>query len=91
MKQKKWAVFVLAITVGVFGLLFTRRFLHAYEPLKKLRVAYIPVLDCLQLYVAKEKGFFKDEGLELELRAVPSGPVIQTLLEAGEIDVGWSQ
>lgn len=90
MKQKKWAAFVVAITVAVFGLLFTPRFPHAYEPLEKLRVAYIPVLDCLQLYVAKEKGFFKDEGLELELRAVPSGPVIQTLLEAGEIDVGWS-
>ena len=89
MQQKKWVIFVMA-TLGIFGIFSLTQPAHAVEPLKKLRVAYIPVLDCLQLYVAKEKGFFKDAGLELESRTVPSGPVIQTLLEAGEMDIGWS-
>jgi len=62
----------------------------AAEAPKKLRVAYITILDCLQLYVAQERGFFKNEGLDLELRSAPSGNIIQTQLEAGEMDIGWS-
>jgi len=90
MLQKKRVILVMAITLGIFGIFSLTEQSQASEALKKLRVAYIPVLDCLQLFVAKEKGFFKDVGLEIESRAVPSGPVIQTLLEAGEMDIGWS-
>ena len=36
-----------------------------------LRIGYIPIADCLQLYVAVEQGFFAAEGLNVETRPMP--------------------
>lgn len=53
---------------------------------KSLKVAVLPVLDSLPLYVAQENGYFKDAGLEVELIPVGSAPERDQLMQSGQID-----
>ena len=55
-----------------------------------VKIGYMPIGDCLQLYVAEELGFFKDEGLTIETTAMKGGAVIAPAVEAGEVQIGWS-
>jgi len=55
-----------------------------------LRIGYIPIADCLQLYVAVEQGFFAAEGLNVETRPMQGGPILSLAVEAGELNIGWS-
>lgn len=57
---------------------------------KTLKVGYIPIGDCLQLYVAEDLGFFKDAGLTVATIAMKGGAVIAPAVEAGEVQIGWS-
>lgn len=56
----------------------------------KIRVGYIPIADCSQLFVGLEKNFFKDEGLELDLIPMAGGAKILEALGVGELDIGFS-
>jgi NitT/TauT family transport system substrate-binding protein len=62
----------------------------ATEKLDVIRVGYIPIGDCLQLYVADGMGFFKEEGIAIEKKPLKGGAVIAPAVEAGELEVGWS-
>lgn len=55
-----------------------------------VRIGYIPVGDCLQLFVAEELGYFARAGLVVEKKPIQGGPLIAMAVEAGELDVGWS-
>jgi NitT/TauT family transport system substrate-binding protein len=55
-----------------------------------LRIGYIPIADCLQIYVAVEQGFFKAEGLDVATRPMQGGPILSLAVEAGDLDIGWS-
>ena len=58
-----------------------------YPPNKaetKISVGYIPIADCSQLYVAIEKGFFTDEGLNIEPKEFQGGPQILEALKDGK-------
>ncbi len=55
-----------------------------------IRVGYIPVGDCLQLYVAEELGYLAEEGLKVEKTPLAGGSLIAMSVEAGELEVGWS-
>lgn len=55
-----------------------------------LTVGYIPVGDCLQLYVAEAEGYFKAEGLEVTAVPMKGGAVIAPAVEGGELAIGWS-
>jgi NitT/TauT family transport system substrate-binding protein len=51
-----------------------------------VRVAVIPVLDTLPMFIAQEEGYFQDEGLEVELIPVSSPIERDQLVQAGEAD-----
>lgn len=55
-----------------------------------ITVGYIPIGDCLQLYVAEDKGFFKEEGITIEKKPMKGGAVIAPAVESGEVQIGWS-
>ncbi|WP_274599052.1 ABC transporter substrate-binding protein [Prosthecochloris ethylica] len=55
-----------------------------------LRIGYIPIAECLPLYVAVEKGFFDKYGIEVELVAFGGGAKILDEIEAGNLDAGIS-
>lgn len=52
---------------------------------KPLKIAVLPVLDSLPLYVALENGYFKDAGIEVELIPVGSAPERDQLMQSGQI------
>lgn len=59
------------------------------EP-NKFKVGYLPIAECLPLYVAKEKGYFEKFGLEVELVSESGGPAVFKGLENDAIDIGFS-
>ncbi|MBI3090009.1 MAG: ABC transporter substrate-binding protein [Candidatus Tectomicrobia bacterium] len=74
----------------VLGLLAT---LAAAPPAQaaKMRIAYLPVADCLSYMVAKDRGFFKKEGLEIEAQIMAGGAVQMPAIEGGSIDAGFTE
>lgn len=78
MKAKLLIIFVLilAFTVGC-----------SPEPeVNSVKVAVLPVIDALPLFVALEQGYFADEGLNVELIPVSSAPERDSLMQANQVD-----
>jgi len=55
---------------------------------EQLKVLVTPTLDSLAAYVAKEKGYFADEGLDVEIGVGQGGKAISDALLAGEAQIG---
>ncbi len=47
-----------------------------------------PVVSMAPMWIAKEAGFFKKEGLDVNLVFIPSGPTGTAAVMAGQVDVG---
>ncbi|WP_083753456.1 ABC transporter substrate-binding protein [Actinosynnema sp. ALI-1.44] len=56
----------------------------------KLKVGLLPVVDVAPLYQAVEKGYFKQEGLDVEPIVVASGPKAVESVISGEIDIAFT-
>ena len=56
----------------------------------KIQLKWVPQAQFAGLYVAQEKGFYKDEGIDVEI--VPGGPdvVIEQQVVNGAVDLGIS-
>lgn len=54
----------------------------------KLQVGYIPIIGYAPVFVAMEKGYFAEQGLEVELQSFNSGSLMIAPLSAGQLDVG---
>ncbi|MER3458549.1 MAG: metal ABC transporter substrate-binding protein [Chloroflexota bacterium] len=52
----------------------------------RLRMGLLPILDVIPFHVAQQNGYFKEVGLEVELKPVKSAQERDALLQAGEID-----
>jgi len=83
MKQR--VVFVLALITAALGLTLSGCSSDA-QPGARLRVAVLPILDSLPLYVADVEGFFAEEGIEVELITASSAAERDQLLQAGQVD-----
>lgn len=55
---------------------------------KKIKVGYLPMVSSLTHFVAVEKGYYKDEGLEVEANVIKTSNLIAQDLVAGHIDAG---
>jgi NitT/TauT family transport system substrate-binding protein len=51
-----------------------------------LKIAVLPVLDSLPLYVAERQGYFDQAGIQVELIPVGSAPERDQLMQSGQID-----
>ncbi len=51
-----------------------------------LKIAVLPVLDVLPLYVAQQQGYFAEAGIQVELVPVGSAPERDQLMQSGQID-----
>ncbi|MBI3060278.1 MAG: ABC transporter substrate-binding protein [Deltaproteobacteria bacterium] len=56
----------------------------------RLRVGIIPITEMLTIYVAADKGYFAQEGLEVEMIPMAGGAVILPALVGGSIDIAYS-
>lgn len=59
-------------------------------PTDTLKIVYIPIVDSLPLYVAKDHGFFKKRGLSVDLTAVPNQSMVVSALVSGSTQLGVS-
>lgn len=84
-----YAFFLVVAIVGAISPFAFRDQSEGNNP-TKLRIGYIPIADCGQLYVALEKGFFAEEGIEIETVPLAGGAKVLEALGAKSIDVGFS-
>jgi NitT/TauT family transport system substrate-binding protein len=56
----------------------------------KVRVGYIPIVNCSAIFVAQDRGYFRDRGIDVELVSSIGGEKIMTALRAGEVEIGFS-
>ncbi|WP_248798412.1 ABC transporter substrate-binding protein [Pseudomonas sp. MWU13-2105] len=56
---------------------------------KPLRVGYVFAMANAPALIADKQGYYREEGLSVDLRALGDGPVIQQALAAGELDVAY--
>jgi NitT/TauT family transport system substrate-binding protein len=57
---------------------------------EKIQVGIIPIVDVAPIYVGQAQGFFKDEGLSLELVPAQGGAAIVPAVTSGTMDFGFS-
>lgn len=60
------------------------------EKTEVLKVGYIPIAECVQLYVAQDMGYFEKYNVKIELISLAGGAKILNALNSGSIDVGFS-
>src|SRR4051812_13037334 len=74
------AIVLISAVLGTSGAV-------AQSSMTKLRVGtYVTVSDA-GLYVAAEKGYFRDQGIEVEFSKLDTGSIVMTSLASKAIDV----
>jgi len=58
-------------------------------PVKKLTIGWVYAMANAPLIVAQQKGYFRDQGLEIEALSYTSGPLVHQALLAGELDLAY--
>ncbi|QNE15506.1 ABC transporter substrate-binding protein [Pseudarthrobacter sp. NBSH8] len=58
--------------------------------LTKVSVGVIPIVDCAPIYLGSKQGFFKDEGLELDIQTATGGAAIVPGVVSGSFDFAFS-
>ncbi|HEY7034484.1 MAG TPA: ABC transporter substrate-binding protein [Thermomicrobiales bacterium] len=56
--------------------------------LKKVKMGYVPVSIFAPVFVAKEKGYFAEQGLDVDLEPFPGGSDPVVLTASGQLDLG---
>ena len=56
----------------------------------KLQVGTMKIGDLSPFFIAAERGFFKDAGLDINVTAMVGGAAIQPALASGALNIGWS-
>ncbi len=82
MDVKRNIIFVV-IATAVIGI---SSCVQTPAPDPTLKMALLPILDSLPAYVAQQEGYFKAEGINVEIISVASAPERDQLIAAGEAD-----
>jgi len=91
-KKWWWAVIIIVLLAGTVAII------HRYNanqpqttPIvtsNKVRIAYIPVVQALPLYITLDKGYFKEAGLDVETVKFEAPNQIIDALLSGQVDIG---
>jgi NitT/TauT family transport system substrate-binding protein len=81
MKQKSFALLALILMLFFSSCIPTK---------EKIKVGYIPIAECIQLYVAMDLGYFEKYNVEIEIISLAGGAEILNALNSGSVDVGFS-
>ena len=86
MSKSVWTVKGLVLLTVLGSQLFLLQLSHAQAPLKKVRMGSSSTnVSFLALYTAFHRGFFKDEGIDLEIIYMPAN-LASTAVQSGDID-----
>lgn len=77
----------ISAVLGALGAAALPRAARAAAP---LRVATLPVDPGAEVFYAKDLGYFRDAGLELDVQTLPNGGAIAAAVAGGSIDIGFS-
>lgn len=72
------------------GLAITASAAMAQTAPTKIRFAFIKSTTLIPLFFANEKGYFKAEGIDMEMIAVPGGPAVVAAMAGGSADIGYA-
>ncbi|WP_442211442.1 ABC transporter substrate-binding protein [Specibacter sp. RAF43] len=90
MKNKQWrSVAMAAIVASTLALSACGGSADAAVEQTDVTIGLIPVLDPGLVFIALEKGYFKDRGLNVKLKSGVGGATNATAMAAGDIDVGF--
>ncbi len=56
---------------------------------EKIKIGWVYAMANAPVLVAKEKGYFKAQGIEVEIMEFKSGPLVHQALSAGELDMAY--
>jgi len=86
MSKSVWTVKSLVLLTVIASQLLLLQLSHAQVPLKKVRMGSSSTnVSFLALYTAYHRGFFKDEGIDLEIIYMPAN-LASTAVQSGDID-----
>jgi NitT/TauT family transport system substrate-binding protein len=86
MSKSVWTVKSLVLLTVLGSQLLLLQLSHAQVPLKKVRMGSSSTnVSFLALYTAYHRGFFKDEGIDLEIIYMPAN-LASTAVQSGDID-----
>jgi NitT/TauT family transport system substrate-binding protein len=75
----------LLLMIGFVAVMLSACGGRSAEP-QKIRVAVLPILDALPIFVAESQGYFEEQGLEVEIVPVSSAPERDQLMQSGQVD-----
>lgn len=90
------AVLVLALLLPACGTTATPTAAPSPTPaapptpaaLEKVKAAYVSIMNFAPLYVAIDRGYMKEQGIEVEMQKVASGSEAMAFLAQGSLDAG---
>lgn len=56
---------------------------------QKIKIGWVFAMANAPVVIAKEKGYFKELGLDVEILSFTSGPIVHQALAAGELDMAY--
>jgi len=56
---------------------------------EKIKIGWVYAMANAPILVAMEKGFFKEQGIDVEILQFKSGPLVHQALSAGELDMAY--
>jgi NitT/TauT family transport system substrate-binding protein len=80
---------LLAGSIVLTGCGATAKVASAPTQLTHIKVGILPAIDVVPLYIAQERGYFKQEGLDVELVTEPAGPPAVTAILNGDMDFSF--
>jgi len=81
---------VRRILVSLFGLLIAATSAMAQDNLQTIRLSLLPFSESLGAVIADKQGFFKEAGIQIEVRLFDSGALALPVLQSGRIDIAFS-
>ncbi len=82
-------LFIIIIFIILFSTFYLNKHFEKNNSINylKLRIADLPVTESLPLYVAIEKGYFKEEGIDVEIVRMDSPNLIIDAVLSGKVDM----
>ncbi|MCG8526552.1 MAG: ABC transporter substrate-binding protein [Opitutales bacterium] len=84
MKQLLSKITLWATALGLFSATLTAEMLDVEKT--ELKFGFIKLTDCAPIVIAKEKGFFSEEGLQVEVIAQPNWKTLLDNVISGNLD-----
>ena len=85
MKNTKLTSSLMAATLAIMSTSFLSAEQLDVEK-TSLKFGFIKLTDCAPIVIAKEKGFFEDEGLQVEVVAQPNWKTLLDNVISGDLD-----